>query len=172
MRSYFSYCPQLWRPRLLRNISNLERVQRRVTKFILGDYTSDYKSRLLALDLLPISYWLELLDLLFILKCLQSPSDNFDITNHISFISSQTRAGSHKRLVVRFARTSTCRHFYFYRIARLWNRVGIADPVDSISLNKSRLTKFFWNHFVHHFNSGDTCSFHVCCPCSQCFHPC
>ena len=105
VRSYFSYCPQLWRPRLLRDISNLERVQRRATKFILGDYTSDYKSRLLALDLLPISYWLELLDLLFILKCLQSPSDNFDITTHISFISSQTRAGSHKRLVVRFART-------------------------------------------------------------------
>ena len=69
-------------------------VQRRATKFILGDYTSDYKSRLLALDLLPISYWLELLDLLFILKCLQSPLDNFDTTTHISFISSQTRAGS------------------------------------------------------------------------------
>ena len=171
VRSYFSYCPQLWHPRLLRDIANLEKVQRRATKFILGDYTSDYKTRLSALDLLPISYWLELLDLLFVVKCLRDPSDNFCITDYISFSTNQTRARSHNRLAVKYARTSTYRHFYFNRITRLWNSVGIVDPNDSLASNKFRLTKYFWNHFVNHFDPGDTCTFHVCCPCSQCYHP-
>ena len=36
---------------LLKDIALLERVQRRATKFILSDYTSDYKTRLIQLGL-------------------------------------------------------------------------------------------------------------------------
>ena len=54
VRSHFAYCSQLWRPNLLKDISRLERVQRKATKFILSDYLSCYKSRLLALNLLPL----------------------------------------------------------------------------------------------------------------------
>ena len=34
VRSQFTYCPQLWRPRLLKDITHLERIQRRATKYI------------------------------------------------------------------------------------------------------------------------------------------
>ena len=40
VRSHFAYCSQLWRPNLLKDISRLERVQRKATKFILSDYLS------------------------------------------------------------------------------------------------------------------------------------
>jgi len=43
------YCSQIWRPQLIRDIITLERAQRRATKYILNDYTSSYKSRLLQL---------------------------------------------------------------------------------------------------------------------------
>ena len=56
IRSQMMYCLQLWRPQLIRDISSLERVQRRATKYLLGDYTSSYKSRLLQLNLLPLMY--------------------------------------------------------------------------------------------------------------------
>lgn len=59
VRSHLSYCSQLWRPFLVKDVRSLEKVQRRATKFILCDYTTSYKNRLLALDLLPISLWLE-----------------------------------------------------------------------------------------------------------------
>ena len=50
---------------LLKDLTDLERIQRQSTKFefILIDYTSDYKSRLLKLKLLPLMYMLDLSDI-------------------------------------------------------------------------------------------------------------
>ena len=56
IRSQMMYCSQIWRPCQIRDILNLERVQRRASKHILGDFTSPYKARLLKLNLLPIMY--------------------------------------------------------------------------------------------------------------------
>ena len=52
VRSQLCYCFQLWRPRLPKDITCLEQVQRRATKYI---YSSDYKSRLCSLHLLPLN---------------------------------------------------------------------------------------------------------------------
>ena len=54
VRSKLSYCSQLWRPLLKKDILLLERVQRQATKYILSDYTSNYKARLLSLHILPL----------------------------------------------------------------------------------------------------------------------
>ena len=87
VRSKLPYCSQLWRPHLVRDISNLERVQRRASKFIL-DYSSlNYKSRLVSLHLLPLMYWLELQDVMFLIKCLKDSPDNFSLGSWISFVS-------------------------------------------------------------------------------------
>ena len=47
---------------LLKDIINMERIQRCSTKYILNDYTSDYKARLLKLKL-ATSFNVYLLDL-------------------------------------------------------------------------------------------------------------
>ena len=60
VKSKLSYCSQLWRPRLIKDIRNFERIQCRATKFILQDYSLDYKTRLLSLNLLPLMHWYEL----------------------------------------------------------------------------------------------------------------
>ena len=39
------FCSQLWRPHLIKDITCLEQVQCRATKFVLNDFTSNYKSR-------------------------------------------------------------------------------------------------------------------------------
>ena len=49
VRSHLSYCPQIWKPRYVKDISCLERIQRRSTKYILNDYSTGYKSRLQTL---------------------------------------------------------------------------------------------------------------------------
>ena len=56
VRSTLLYCSSLWRPYQLHHIEALEKVQRRATKYILSDYTSNYKSRLIQLGILPLSY--------------------------------------------------------------------------------------------------------------------
>ena len=61
------YCSQLWRPNLIKDIFSLERVATayRATKYILSDYSTDYKSCLINLKLLPLKYIYELNDIIF-----------------------------------------------------------------------------------------------------------
>jgi hypothetical protein len=50
----------------------LERIQRRATKFVLSlPFQTDmpYKTRLAALKMLPLCYWHEYIDILFLFKC-------------------------------------------------------------------------------------------------------
>ncbi len=53
IRPKLLYCSQVWRLHLVKDILKIEKVQRRASKFILHDYTSDYRARFEALDLLP-----------------------------------------------------------------------------------------------------------------------
>jgi len=46
VRSQFMYCSPVWHPHLMKDITKIERLQRRATKYILQDYNSDYKTRL------------------------------------------------------------------------------------------------------------------------------
>jgi len=68
VRSQLLYCSKLWRPKLIKDITMLERVQRRATKYILNDYTSTYKSRLQQLQMLPLMYIYEFNDLMFFIS--------------------------------------------------------------------------------------------------------
>ena len=66
VRPHLGYATQIWAPQSIELIVKLERIQRRATKFILKlPYSSNisYKSRLQTLNLIPICYWHELLDL-------------------------------------------------------------------------------------------------------------
>ena len=97
VRSQLIYCSQLWRPQLIKDITALERIQRRATKYILNDYNSPYKSRLQQLHILPLMYVYELNDIMFLVKSLKSPTDNFNIKNHITFANNSTRSGIYKK---------------------------------------------------------------------------
>ena len=85
--SRFTYYSQIWRPYLIKDITALERIQRRVTKYILNDFHSDYKSRLINLNLLPLMQYYEYLDLIFIIKCFKST----DATSNFNTISNYTQ---------------------------------------------------------------------------------
>ena len=168
MRAHLTYCSQLWRPRLIKDIINLERIQRRATKFILNNNQLDYKLRLVSLRLLPLMHWLEMQDILFLVKCLQQPTANPEIANLVSFSSSITRAGqSGNKLKVNLNKTTSSRHFYTSRIVRLWNTF----PVETIDLSKSfrtiksRVQEHLINNYLQNFDAENTCTYHFVCPC-------
>ena len=93
-----SYCSQLWNPYLIKDTVILEKIQRQAIKFILSDYVSDYKTRLLKLDLLPLMYILDFYDILFFIKALKQPSDHYNIHHHVSFSTNNTRSASTNKL--------------------------------------------------------------------------
>lgn len=169
VRSHLTYCSVIWRPQYQRDILQLERVQRRATKWILSDYHSDYKSRLLALDLLPVMMVYELADLSFFLKSFHSPTPNFNIMNFVSFCSGVTRSSSLKKLRIPFNPSNRSRHFYFSRLPRLWNSLPPLDPSSSVSSNVTLIKKFFLDKFISSFNPSLPCTFHYHCPCGNCF---
>ena len=134
VRSHLSYSSQLCRPRLIKNILSIERLQRKATKFILNDYTSDYRTRLI-IHVVPLMHWFELQDIMFLVKCLQNPADGMNINTYITFvnISSITRAGSrgNKLRYKDKLRTRDGRHFYFISFVRLWNSLPSIDITKS-----------------------------------------
>ena len=169
VRSHLTYCSQIWRPNHVKDILIIERVQHRATKYILQDYRSDYKSRLTSLNLLPLMYWFELQDLLFLVKCLKDSNDSACIHDHIQFVSSSTRAGSGRKLAHNFCRTSIVRHFYYNRVVLLWNAMPAINLDLSLRSIKRQLCSFLWDHFLDHFDPDTTCSYHFLCPCSNCY---
>ena len=80
VRSNLAYCSQVWAPQAVNLPLDIERIQRRATKFILSaSYRPhvSYKQRLLKIGLLTLRYWHEFLDLFYVFECLVSLSDPF-----------------------------------------------------------------------------------------------
>ena len=71
VRSHLGYATQVWVPQSKELIRKTEQIQRRATKYILNLpflCEESYKDRLIKLDLLPVSYWHEYLDMVFFFK--------------------------------------------------------------------------------------------------------
>ena len=119
MRSQLSmtYCSPVWRPHLIKDIISLENVQRRATKFILNDFSSNYKLRLVSLGILPLMMQLEINDVMFCVKSLKESSGSFNIHNFIQFCTSGTRASTyHKMRQPSSMRTNTISHLTYCHV--------------------------------------------------------
>ena len=127
-----------------------------------------YKSRLQQLHLLPLMYVYELNDLMFLIKSLKSPTDNFNIRNHIAFVSNSTRSGVHQKLVHPKSSSAVHHHFYFNRIVRLYNYLPVINLSLPTNVIKQQIINYFWTKFTTNFNSAITCTFHILCPCHRC----
>ena len=71
VRSRLEYARVVWSPHTKRNVNNLEQIQHRATRFILGRDYSEYE-RLSKLNLLPLKYRREINDLVFFFKCFKN----------------------------------------------------------------------------------------------------
>ena len=151
VRSQLMYCTPIWRPYLLKDIQNIERIQRRATKFILNDYNSNYKTRLLTLKLLPLMYLFEFQDITFTVKFLKFPTKGFNILHHISFSSVHTRSSSSHKLKHLSHTNNSNRHSFFHRLPPLWNAVPIIDLHLPMSIIKIKLKEYFLELFYNKF---------------------
>ena len=69
-----------WAPETSMPMMEVEKVQRHASRFVCKNHELSYKDRLTSLNLLPINYWLEYLDILFFFKCKLGY-----INNYVSF---------------------------------------------------------------------------------------
>ena len=112
VRSRLEYASVVWSPHTKRNINNLEQVQRRATRFILGRDYSEYER---LSNLLPLKYRREINDLFFFIKCLKNMC-KLNILDYVSFRSctKPLRNVDHLTLDVSFSRTDVFKNSFLF----------------------------------------------------------
>ena len=104
-----------------------------------------------TMRLLPLMYIFKISDILFFLK---NPKNNFNINTYISFSTGNTRSYG-VQLRHNTSSTNKEHHFYFNRISHLWNSLPIIDLNLPISIIKSKIKSYFWQHFITNFDSDN-----------------
>jgi len=170
VRCHLEYSSQTWSPYIKKNIEKIEGVQRRATKYILNDYTSTYKDRLLQCNLLPLSYRRECLDLQFLFKCLKDEII-VDVAQFTSVNPHPLRSVPHSvfDFKVPFCCTDSFKFFYFNRVVRLWNSLPYSiRTCNTVSTFKTHLKKMYHNKLCDVFMSDNTCTWAALCNCANC----
>ena len=130
--------------------------------------SSNYKSRLIALRLLPLMMVYELYEISFFIKCLKHPMASFNIMNYIKFSAGSTRWSSFHKLDHLSVKTNKSKHLYFNWLPRLWNSLPPIVLNQSHDTIMNSIKNQFWDYFMDNFDDNITCTFHFCCPCHTC----
>lgn len=151
----------------------LEGVQRHATRWILG-YNNDlsYSERLLKLNLLPLSLYFQLNDVLLLQKILNNYY-NIDWTHMITFSRDSYRASrnlSRKIFELPRLKLDICRANFWYRTARLANILYSTTNLDvrDVRSIKNALLAVFWDHFRRVYQSEKPCTWVIGCLCADC----
>ena len=115
---------QVWAPQTVNNILTIERLQRRASKFILSlPYKTSipYKKRLATIGILPLCYWHEYLDMVYLHKCLINNSDN-NISIKIPTRETRNTSSTNGILLhVTKSKTVSFQNSFYIRAANVWN---------------------------------------------------
>ena len=172
VKSQLSYATQVWSPDKIALKTQIERVQRRATRWILKQRVGvmSYRDRLLTLKLLPLTFDRELKDLVFFYKCRNGFTD-LNVYDFVSPVShGRTRLSNSYNLKTPVCKTSTFQASYFNRIVKLWNYICKFSPLTSFSTTAS-FRNFVTEHMFHllhnHFDISYPCTWSIVrsCPC-------
>ena len=161
-----TYCSQSWLP----NNSCfrvMERVQKIATKWFYGSHI-EYRERLLKCNLLPVSMYCELHDIIYLDSLLKGKYD-MDINKFISKTSVEsTRQSSRSELEVTRTRTQKADENFFIRSSILHNIMSRALARMSLKFNKSNLTYLYWNYFTTRYSETNPRTRKIICKCNHC----
>ncbi len=176
VRSNFGYASQVWCPQSVKLIDDIEKVQRRSTKYILnlGFITNiPYTRRLIQLDLLPLTYWHEYLDLVLLYKII----NNYTYIDESSLPkiakSGSTRSETNENLikfVIPFAKTVTFQTSYFIRACKTWNILSnnLRNRDIGMQTFKSGLKMYYRNALTSVYSCDDPRTWKsVCVKCKR-----
>ena len=112
-------------------------------------------------------YFLEVLEILFLVKCCKLPEPSFPVLNFVFFFNVNTRSLSFQNSNI----TLTLQNFLNILLSKLSFLECPPSPLpfcSSFTALKPRLKKFFWSNFLTHYNVLFQCTYHIFCPCVKC----
>ena len=154
VRPVLGYPSQIWCPQSIGLVKRAERAKRRASKFMLNLlFLCDvsYRERLIALDLMPLSYWHEYMDLVFFKKNIKAIKGMVNISQDVlpkPLIPMRiTRSSSSNCLSFhpQKCRTNTFQRSYFSRVKRVWNclQTDLRQPNTLLSTFERLLREYY-----------------------------
>ena len=183
VRPILEYGSPVWSPTYKYLIVSIESIQRRITNYILNNPKRpnplhiNYKERLINLNLLPLSYRREMIDIQTFLKTWNN-ENKLGLNNILNFtqpnIGCVTRAMA-GGLTLKYTRTRliSTAHFYPYRLTLIWNklpydiRLKLRHLIDPQKI-KRILKPHYFNRLNNHFDPDNTCTWVTHCDCYRC----
>lgn len=162
-----TYASQAWLPSRL-GMQEIERVQQVATKWIVSA-SMPYKERLRWLNLLPLSLYSEMHDLLYLLSIQNGDYDynmtSTDVQTTRTETTRQADRGGFRLPKTRLTRTDDN---FFRRTKSLFNIVSNVYQKFGNTLNKSTLTTLYWHYFESNYNKENKCTWRILCRCGNC----
>ena len=108
----------------------------------------DYKERLITTDLLPLSYWHEVLDIIFLFKAINGLIHiDSDVLPVMRDTGRTTRSNKDKAVTLtqKKCKTATYQRSFFVRVCRTWNTLpaNLRDKNVSLSSYKKSLIQYY-----------------------------
>ena len=133
VRPHLEYCCQAWRPYLQKDIDNLEKVQRRVTKMIPELSTLSYEQRLERTGLISLELRRLRADLIEVFKIFKGLED-VDLSTFFTLSESRRTRGHQLKLKKYHCNLDIRKYFFSQRVIAEWNNLP-PKAVNSTSVN-------------------------------------
>ncbi len=170
VRPHLGYATQIWSPQSVLLIQQIERTQRRATKFILElpfSSTTDYKTRLQTLSLLPICYWHEYMDLVLFYKIVKGLIKVKPSLIPTIRTTRPTRSSTNTttKFIIPKCKTTTHQRSFFIRTTRVWNLLAEELKLETCGLLtfKSILFKYYMTSLITSYDVDDPRSYKTIC---------
>nr|VZH99550.1 unnamed protein product [Spirometra erinaceieuropaei] len=152
VRPHQEFAIQAWRPWTAKDLGILEKVQRRATKLVSGQWSLPYETRLANLDIFPLSYRQLRGDLIQAFRIVRNQGCCLAFGDFFELATTTNLRGHPLKLRVAGARLDTRKFFFSNRVVAAWNALP-EDVVMSGSVDtfKWRLDQ---HRSAHHNNAG------------------
>jgi len=148
VRPILEYGNAVWCPKLKKHIIEIENVQRRFSKCIIGHKNLTYEDRLKFFGLPSLEYRRlrgDMIEVFKILHHMYDPKTTQTLLHKTDSLLTVTR-GHDLRLTKRSVKSSRYQHFFTNRVINTWNSLPQeAVSVGSVNAFKGRLDKFLAN---------------------------
>ena len=168
VRSKLGYASQVWAPQTVTDILSIERVQRHATKFILSlpyRTATTYRERLLVIGILPVCYWNEFLDLVFLYKSILSNDVNVSIRTTTRTTRNANPVNGILLNISRCRTVSYKNNYLYVRAPSVWNILpsNIRDTSRPLAYFKNSLFNYYLNLLEQIYNSDNSRTFKSVC---------
>ncbi|BHF65879.1 hypothetical protein SprV_0200889200 [Sparganum proliferum] len=147
VRPHLEFAIQAWRPWTAKDFGILEKVQRRATKLVSGQWSLPYETRLANLALFPLSYRQLRGDLIQVFRIVRNQGCCLASGDFFELATTTNLRGHPLKLRVTGARLDTRKFFFSNRVVAAWN----ALPEDVVM---SGSVETFKRRLDHHWSAN------------------